>query len=255
MTQKHPPISYTHSFCFTLESRKVDFVSQTAMLILKKSLTNGCKPNSPKHSKHQRSVLNLWKRLCAMNSPGLPVHALHPEFLPARVQQQHLLLDLKLFFGWQISLGYQLVSSLQNIAHTALVRSQFHHKILEIVQADTLLWGPIGVYDLVNILKKLSRLKQCCRMSWHHQMHEDGRHVPFLDTRSSMHYKNSGSNKTEKKADHLNERSVWEKTVFKQTHQEYEIETYLWPTEHKTRSEMCCRKAIRTLWVRNIYLL
>lgn len=48
-------------------------------------------------------------------------------------------------------------------------------------------------------------------------MHEDGRHVPFLDTRSSMHYKNSGSNKTEKKADHLNERSVWEKTAFKHT--------------------------------------
>lgn len=98
MTKKPTPIGYTHSFCFTLESMNVDFVSQTEMLTLKKSLTNEYKPNSPRHSKHQRSVVNLLKRLGAMNSPGLPVHALHPECLPPRVQQQHLLLDLKLFF-------------------------------------------------------------------------------------------------------------------------------------------------------------
>lgn len=33
------------------------------------------------------------------DSPGLPVHALHPQLLPAGVQQQHLLLDLKLLLG------------------------------------------------------------------------------------------------------------------------------------------------------------
>jgi len=65
------------------------------------------------------------------DSPGLPVHALHPEVLPAGVQQQHLFLNLKLLFRWQISLCHQLVPSLQDATHTALVRSQFHHKSLE----------------------------------------------------------------------------------------------------------------------------
>lgn len=32
------------------------------------------------------------------DSPGLPVHALHPELLPAGVQQQHLFLNLELLF-------------------------------------------------------------------------------------------------------------------------------------------------------------
>lgn len=189
-----------------------------------------------------------------MNLPGLPVHALHPEFLPAGIQQQHLLLDLKLFFRWQISLGHQLVSSLQNIAHTALMCSQFHHKTLKMVQADTSLWGPIRVYDLVdsqnyhfwNSAVEWAGTTKCTRMA-----------DLFLSLTKDFLYatKILDPVKQRKKDDHLNERYVWEKTNFKQTHQEYETETYLWPREHKTTSEMYCSKAIRTLWVNNIYLL
>lgn len=167
-----------------------------------------------------------------MDSPGLPVHALHPEFLPAGVQQQHLLLNLKLLFRWQISLGHQLVSSLQNIAHTALVSSQFHHKTLEVVQADTSLWGPIRVYNLVNTLKNYHVWNGIVEGAGTIKCMWISRPIPFLDTRFSMCYKTSRPSKTEKIADHLNERSFQEKRAFKQTHQEYETRIYLWQTEH-----------------------
>lgn len=69
------------------------------------------------------------------DSPRLPVHALHPQLLPAGVQQQHLLLDLELLLGRQVPLGHQLVPGLQDTAHAALVRRQYHHKSLEIEQS------------------------------------------------------------------------------------------------------------------------
>lgn len=189
-----------------------------------------------------------------MNSPGLPVHALHPEFFPAGVQQQHLLLNLKLLFRWQISLGHQLVSSLQNIAHTALVRSQFHHKTLEMVQADTSLWGPFRVYDLVNTLKNYHVWNDTVEGAGTIKCMWIADLFLFLTQDFQCATKLPDPVKQTKKANHLNERSFQEKRAFKQTHQEYETRIYLWQTEHKT-SEMYCRKAVRTLWVSNIYLL
>lgn len=64
------------------------------------------------------------------HSPGLPLHAIHTEGLPPRVQQGHLLLDLELLLIGQSALRHQLVPSLQDTPHAALVCSQLHHESL-----------------------------------------------------------------------------------------------------------------------------
>lgn len=60
--------------------------------------------------------------------PGLAVHAGHSEALPARVEEAHLFPDFIFFLLCQVALGNQLITCLEHITHTALVRCQLHHK-------------------------------------------------------------------------------------------------------------------------------
>lgn len=62
-----------------------------------------------------------------LSVPGLPVHAVHPEVLPPGVEESHLLTDFIFFLLRQVALGNQLVPSLEDITHTALVCCQLHH--------------------------------------------------------------------------------------------------------------------------------
>lgn len=62
-----------------------------------------------------------------MSVPGLAVHAVHSEVLPPGVEESHLLSNFIFFLLCQVALGDQLVASLENITHTALVCCQLHH--------------------------------------------------------------------------------------------------------------------------------
>lgn len=112
-------------------------MSQTEELLQTKISYKWMQSNSSEMQQAPETSPSALGEVMRDDSPGLPVHALHPELLPAGVQQQHLLLDLKLLFRRQISLCHQLVPSLQDTAHVALVCSQFHHKSLETVQPAT----------------------------------------------------------------------------------------------------------------------
>lgn len=75
--------SCIHLFCLTLESTKTtDFMSQAEELILKKTLQMDAKQLLRDADASEVSPAALGE-VVQHNSPGLPVHALHPELLPA----------------------------------------------------------------------------------------------------------------------------------------------------------------------------
>lgn len=62
--------------------------------------------------------------------PALPLHASHPQVLPAGVQQVHLLPDLRVLLLAQVPLRQQGGAGTEDAAHAALVGGQLHHVAL-----------------------------------------------------------------------------------------------------------------------------
>lgn len=67
---------------------------------------------------------------CCRHLPALPLHARHPQVLPAGVQQVHLFPDLRVLLLAQVPLRQQGGAGTEDAAHTALVGGQLHHVAL-----------------------------------------------------------------------------------------------------------------------------